>query len=150
MYRRRKRPSTVESVAGKPGDFGNTVRQTMLEKEARGEYVLFFDDDNIILPHYLERMVAAIEQSHGAGFAVCKVMHFGPLNESEGKPPKVLTGERVALYHIDPLQVLVRTEVMRKVGWDTKVGYLSDGVTLENLGKQAGHVRVEEVLGVHM
>ena len=133
----------------KEGDFGNTVRQTVLGK-ARGEFVLFLDDDNLILPQYLERMVAALDADEDAGFAVCRVMHFGPLHESEGKAPKVLAGERVELYHVDPLQVLVRTELMRSVGWDVEVGYLSDGVTLEKLGKAARHVRVEEVLGVHV
>jgi hypothetical protein len=38
---------------------------------------------------------------------------------------------------------------MQKVGWDTDVGYLSDGVSLERLGAFKV-VRVEEVLGVHM
>jgi len=78
-------------------------------------------------------------------------MHFGPLNEAAlGKPPKVLTGEPVKLYHIDPLQVMVRRDAIQKVGWDTEVGYLSDGVTLERLGKDFKYTLVEEVLGVHM
>jgi glycosyltransferase involved in cell wall biosynthesis len=133
----------------KPGDFGNTVRSEMLKK-ARGKYVLFFDDDNLILPDYLQDMISALEGTDN-DFAVCNIMHFGPLMESEvGKPPKVLTGNPVKLYHIDPLQVLVKRETMQKVGWDTEVGYLSDGVTLEKLGKDYKHVRVEKVLGVHL
>jgi len=134
----------------KEGDYGNTVRLAMLG-QARGDYVLFCDDDNIIMPDYFDRMISVLEANPQAGFAVCHVMHFGPLNEKvAGKPPKVLTGEPVQLYHVDPLQVLVRREVMIKVGWDTKVGYLSDGVTLEALGKATPHVRVNEVLGVHV
>jgi hypothetical protein len=134
----------------KEGDFGNTVRLTMMKNEAKGDHILFCDDDNIILPHYMRMMVDAIERS-GSDFAVCRIMHFGPLNEAEvGKPPKVLTGEPVKLYHVDPLQVMVRKEVMLKVGWDTEVGYLSDGVTLEKLGKDFKHVTVGEVLGIHM
>lgn len=130
------------------GDFGNSARKAMLEK-ATGQYVMFCDDDNIILPHYMRVMADALDRS-GMDFAVCRVMHFGPLNEAEaGKPPKVLTGEPVKLYHIDPLQVMVKKEVMLKVGWDTAVGYLSDGVTLEKLGKDYKHVTVGEVLGIH-
>ena len=132
----------------KQGDYGNTIRSEKM-KEAKGKYILFFDDDNIILPNYLEKMLEALESSQ-ADYATCKIMHFGPLNEKEaGKPPKVLTGEPVKLYHIDPLQVLVRREVMQKVGWDTKVGYLSDGVSLERLNPFK-KVCVSEVLGVHM
>jgi len=132
----------------KDGDYGNTVRAEGLAA-ANGEYVLFFDDDNIILPQYLEKMLAALKTS-GADYSVAKIMHFGPLNEREvGKPPVVLTGDPVKLYHIDPLQVLVRADVMKKIGWDTTVGYLSDGVTLEKLAPFK-IVRVDEVLGVHM
>lgn len=136
------------TVGKKDGDFGNTVRSEMLA-QATGQYVFFFDDDNLILPNYLERMLAVLTFGEGADYAVCKVMHFGPLNEKEiGKPPMVLTGDPVRLYHIDPLQVVVRRELMQKIGWDTKVGYLSDGVSLEKL---APHkiVRVNEVLGIH-
>jgi len=83
-------------------------------------------------------------------FAVCQIMHFGPLNESKvGKPPKVLSGDPVRLYYIDPLQVLVKRETMQRIGWDTEVGYLSDGVTLEKLSGLKS-VRLNTVLGVHM
>jgi len=96
-------------------------------------------------------MVKALEDNPDAGFAVCQVIHFGPLNEEAlGKPPIVLEGEPVKLYHIDPLQVMVRKKVMQEVGWDTEKGYLSDGVTLEKLGKAASYSKIEEVLGVHI
>jgi glycosyltransferase involved in cell wall biosynthesis len=139
-----------EHTAGKKSnDFGNTVRSECLKK-ARGKFVLFFDDDNLILPHYLQTMIRAISESN-KDYAVCKIMHFGPLNQSIlGRPPKVLTGNPVKLYHIDPLQVLVRTRLMQSVGWDTMVGYLSDGVTLERLGAKGDPVWVEEVLGIHV
>lgn len=136
------------TIGKKEGDYGNTVRKEMLER-AKGSFVLFLDDDNIILPDYLSKMVKAVQDS-GKDFAVCKVMHFGPLNPVAGKPPIVLEGNPVKLYHIDPLQILVKADVMKKIGWDTEVGYLSDGVTLEKLGNQFQHVRVEEVLGVHI
>jgi len=132
------------------GDFGNSARKKMIE-EARGEYVMFLDDDNVILPTYLAQMAHVLDEDEEIGFVVCRVMHFGPLNEKElGKPPIVLEGEPVKLYHIDPLQVMVRTELMQKVGWDTAKGYLSDGVTLEKLGKAAKYSKIEEVLGVHI
>jgi hypothetical protein len=133
----------------KEGDFGNTARSEMLKK-ARGKYVLFFDDDNVILPKYLAEMVSRLANSPDCQFAVAEIVHFGPLNEKEvGKPPKVLKGDPVKLYHIDPLQVLVRRDDMQKIGWDTEAGYLSDGITLEKLGALKC-VRVNEVLGFHM
>lgn len=133
----------------KPGDFGNTVRNEMLKK-ARGKYVVFMDDDNVILPGYLETMVKAVETS-GADFAVCRVVHFGPLNESEvGKAPLVLTGFPVKLFHVDSLQVLVKREAMLAVGWNTERGYVADGVSLEALGAKYKSVEVVEILGFHL
>jgi hypothetical protein len=130
------------------GDYGNYARKAMLN-QARGKYVLFIDDDNIILPDFLSVMVSALEDS-GADFAVCQVMHFGPLNEDEvGKPPIVLRGQPVKLFHIDPLQFLVRREVMQSIGWDTEHGYISDGYTLQQLSDRPG-VEVPMVLGVHV
>ena len=133
----------------KKGDYGNVVRSEMLAK-ASGKYVLFLDDDNLIVPTYLERMIAAIEES-GKDFAVCRVVHFGPLNEEAvGAPPQVLTGIPVKLHHVDTLQVLVKREAMQEAGWDTEHGYLADGHTLQNLGEKFEHVEVPEVLGFHM
>ena len=137
------------TIGKKPGDYGNTVRSEMLARAA-GEFVFFFDDDNLILPHYLERMVGAIRES-GKDFAVCRVVHFGPLNpDAVGSPPQVLRGDPVKLHHVDTLQVVARTEAMREVGWDTEHGYLADGHTLQALGEKFEHVEVPEVLGFHM
>jgi len=134
----------------KDGDFGNTVRSEMLQA-ARGKYTLFYDDDNVILPNYLEQMVGALEGSPECVMAVCHVMHFGPLNEAIiGKPPQVLTGLPVKLFHIDTLQVLVRTDIAKKCGWDTEHGYIADGYSLEKFGKAGAVVEVAEVLGVHL
>jgi GT2 family glycosyltransferase len=133
----------------KPGDFGNVVRSEMLKK-AKGDFILFMDDDNVILPNYLETMIAAIEKA-GAAFAVCRIVHFGPLREDAvGVPPQVLTGVPVKLYHIDTLQVLVRREAMQDIGWDMEKGYLADGHTLQKLGEKYPHVVVPEVLGFHL
>jgi hypothetical protein len=131
------------------GDYGNYARRDML-KRARGKYVLFLDDDNVIMPNYLNVMISILEDS-GADAAVCRVMHFGPLNESETgmTPPVVLTGIPVKLYNIDPLQFLVRREVMQSIGWDTDSGYISDGVTLEKLAGRP-MVEVPLVLGIHI
>ena len=131
-------------------DYGNTVRAEMMNKAA-GEYILFLDDDNLILPDYLERMTEILDNDKEAGFAVCRILHFGPLNTVKTNlvAPVVLEGDPVRLYWIDPLQCLVRREAMIDVGWDCVVGYLSDGVTLERLGNKYRHVRIPDILGIH-
>ncbi len=138
-----------DSEMGK-GDFGNTARKRTIER-AETDYVMFLDDDNVVLPHYLSTMVESLKNAPDCDLAVCKIMHFGPLNEKlVGKPPIVLAGDPVRVAHIDPLQVLVRTKAIKEVGWDVETGYISDGVTLERLGDKFKVVRVNKVLGVHM
>lgn len=134
-----------------PGDFGNNVRAEMLKK-ARGKYVVFFDDDNIILPEYIETMLKALQESNLARFAVCRIVHFGPLNEqATGKAPQILTGEPVKLYHVDSLQVMAEREALIAAGgWNKEKGYLADGHTFEALAASVPHIRVDRVLGFHM
>ena len=131
------------------GDFANSVRHEMLTKHADSEYVMFYDDDNIILPNYLEKMIGAIENStNGEQFAICQLMHFGPLIKSVGNPPVLLKGLPKVKY-IDTLQVVARTRAMKTVGW-LKNGYCSDGHTFEELGRRFSFVRVNECLALHM
>jgi len=131
------------------GDYGNTARAMMIEK-AEGILVAFVDDDNIVLPDFLKEMSDALNGT-AKGFAVCDIVHFGPLDKRTGmKPPVVLKGEPVKLTYIDPLQVVVRMHAIKSVGWDIETGYLSDGVTLEKLGDEFEHVKVDKVLGFHM
>jgi glycosyltransferase involved in cell wall biosynthesis len=132
-----------------PGDYGNRVRKALLN-ECDGKFVLFFDDDNLILPNYLSKMLDAIKES-GKDFAVCRIVHFGPLNVAEtGNPPKILSGKPMKLYHIDTLQVLISTDAIKKVGWDQDSGYLADGKTFEKLGKEFEGVWINSVLGFHI
>ena len=133
----------------KAGDFGNTCRQQMLKK-AVGDFILFLDDDNIILPTFMEKMVAALDTS-GKDFVVCDALYVYSTNMMiREKMPIVLSGEPVVNGRVDPVQVLVRTSAMLDIGWDTEVGYNSDGVTLERLGAKYEHVKVDEVLCLHL
>lgn len=131
------------------GGFGAGVRQEILMGGQGTEFIMFLDDDNLILPHYLEKMLSALEEArNGEQFAICSILHFGPLPFFMGRPPVILRGEpRVC--HIDTLQVVVRTAAMREVGWRDH-GYVSDGVTYQALGERFGYVRVEECLGIHL
>jgi hypothetical protein len=130
------------------GDYGNRVRASVLE-QAVGRYVVFFDDDNIILPTFLEKMIGAIRREE-ADFAICQCMHFGPLQTFIGKPPVVLTGIPPKLYHIDTLQVVAKTEVMRDIGWQTEHGYFTDGNVYQEMAEKYKYVEVPEVLALHL
>ena len=82
-------------------------------------------------------------------WAICRIVHCGPLHPRFGLPPAVLTGVPPVTANIDTLQVVVRTQAMRESGWVLH-GYLSDGATYEKLSRVYPWVQVDEVLGIHL
>jgi len=133
----------------KYGDYGSGVRQEMMMTQAQGDYLVFLDDDNIIFPTFLEKMLNALGQDqHGAKLAICEILHFGPLQSFWGPPPVVLVGE-LKLYHIDTLQIMIEKEAMQAVGWGDR-SYFADGLTYEELGRRYPWVRVPECLCAHL
>lgn len=130
------------------GDFANFVRNEMISK-ASGKYLVFLDDDNILFPSYLSKMCAALEANPKAGMAISQTLHFGPLPQSFGKPPKVLSGIPPKVQQIDTIQVMIKTDIMKKEGWLQK-GYLSDGYTYEEIAQKYAWIEVPEVLSSHL
>lgn len=130
------------------GHFGAGVR-SVLAPEAQSRYLAFLDDDNLLFPRFCERMVEVLEARPDAHFAICQIVHCGPLEPRFGLPPAILTGIPPATSNIDTLQVVVRTEAMRQNGWVLN-GYLSDGATYEKLSQQYAWVSVDEVLAIHL
>ena len=133
------------------GKYGNMIRDTCLEV-SHGDYVVFVDDDNIIFPKYLEVMYNSLKNSgEDVGFAVCDILHNGPLHQSIGKPPMILTGIPIKVRNIDTLQVMFKKKALINVGgWLSDKDYLADGYTLENINKFYKFYKINEVLGVHI
>lgn len=131
-------------------DYGASVRKLAMPW-LKGKYIAFLDDDNIIFPEFLEEMVGALEGTPPEiGFAVCQIVHMGPLQAWVGQPPQLLQGWPIVVGGIDTLQVVVKKEAIEKVGWISEGGFFSDGYTYEALAKQYRHVRVEKLLGIHI
>lgn len=131
-------------------DYGASVRKLAMPL-LKGKYIAFLDDDNVMFPEFLEEMVGALEGSDpDVGFAVCQILHMGPLQAWVGTPPQVLTGWPIVVGGIDTLQVVVKREAIEKTGWIAEKGFFSDGHTYETLSKEYRHVRIEKVLGVHI
>lgn len=129
------------------GGWGHAVRRAMM-LVAGGDYLCFLDDDNIIFPTYLDKMLTALGGSHpDCAFAICAIVHYGPVIPELGRTPIVLMGEPKAQL-IDTLQVVVERQAMRAVGWLGN-DYISDGHNYERLGRAYNFVRVPEVLGIH-
>lgn len=135
----------------KTGEYGNYIRQSCLNA-AHGEYVVFLDDDNIIFSNYLQVMHNnLVNTSEEIGFAICDIVHNGPLIKSLGKPPVILKGEPVKVQYIDTLQVMCKKEALLSVGgWNIIKNYYADGYTFERLNKYYKYVKVREVLGLHI
>jgi glycosyltransferase involved in cell wall biosynthesis len=149
LVRRGRDPRRRYLHLGEPrGHFGAGARAALVP-EVRSDYMAFLDDDNVLFPKFCERMVQALESRPDAGFAVCQIVHGGPLHPRFGLPPVVLHGIPPVTGNIDTLQVVARTGLMRQVGWVLD-GYLSDGATYERLARAAPWVAVDEVLGIHL
>lgn len=129
------------------GHFGAGVRAAILPK-AQSEFVAFLDDDNILLPRFCEIMLNALEADPSAEFAICPILHFGPIPGRTGLKPWVLTGLPPRIGCIDTLNIVVRTAAMLKTGWSLS-GFTSDGTTYERLATLPYTV-VDEVLAVHL
>ena len=131
-------------------DYGASVRKLAMPW-LKGKYVAFLDDDNIIFPEFLEEMVGALEGTGPeVGFAVCQIVHMGPLQAWVGRPPQILQGWPIVVGGIDTLQVVVKKEAIEKIGWVSEGGFFSDGYTYEALSKEFRHIRVEKILGIHI
>ena len=129
-------------------DYGPGVRQEMLSI-VDTEYVCFLDDDNILMPTYLEKMIKAIEENN-VDLSICHCLHYGPLPASFGKAPKIITGMPPRLYNIDTIQIVCKTEAIKDIGWQTIGEYYADGVTYEMLANKYDYVEVPEVLALHL
>jgi len=130
------------------GGFGAAVRQEVMCDAAAGGYLVFLDDDNIIFPTYLAKMLRALKADSEVKFAICEELHFGPLQHFHGEPPVVLPGVP-RIYHIDTLQVMVEAAAMREVGWIGN-GYFADGDTYSELARRYRYVNVRECLCAHL
>jgi glycosyltransferase involved in cell wall biosynthesis len=129
-------------------DSGNTPRSVGL-LHASSDYVLFFDDDNVIFPQYLWTVKQAFSEHNHPLSIICGIYHFGPLPASLGEPPQMLTGSPPVLQNVDTLQFVADTGLMKEHGWLNK-GYLADGHTIESYTKQYGYVNIPSVLGIHL
>lgn len=131
-------------------DFANKARQHAFTK-AKGEYIVFLDDDNLIFPHYLEKMLDALKNTDSkTAFSICKIIHLGPLPKHLGIPPQIINGLPVKVQNVDTLQLMIKQKNLSDIGgWNQDTDYLADGYTYEELAKKYEYVEVPEVLGIH-
>ncbi|MFT4261083.1 MAG: glycosyltransferase family 2 protein [Candidatus Woesearchaeota archaeon] len=131
-------------------DYANKARQHAFTK-AKADYIIFLDDDNLIFPHYLEKMLNALKNTdEKTAFSICKIIHLGPLPEHLGLPPQIIKGIPVKVQNVDTLQLMIKKKHLKEIGgWNQDQGYLADGYTYEELAKKYDYIEVPEVLGIH-
>lgn len=110
---------------------GNAARNTGIEL-AKGEYLQFFDSDDIMLPGYISIRMNVLTTSQKLDFCGCNWKYFG----SGGKPAlpaSNVNGHAHSLYnhlyhHLLPTpSFLLKKQSIEKIGrWDEKVIRLQD------------------------
>lgn len=139
------------NTVNKVNDYATTIRQSMsiMAKERYDvDYCCYLDDDNIMFPDYIYKMKCKILENKNIDFIICRIIHNGPLQEYMGTPPVIL-GNKIKLYEVDTLQIMVKTSVILKDGWLSNYGYFSDGYTFENLANKYNYEFINDILGIH-
>jgi len=108
------------------GDYPNRRQAAAL---ARGEFLKFHDSDDVMYPHCLEVLVAALESAPTAAFALSAATAW-----AGGPSPMLLTPQQAyereflgpGLFHLGPSAALFRTEAFRQLGGFPSAGAASD------------------------
>jgi Glycosyl transferase family 2 len=125
-YARRDPRVRVFRNAKNAGDYPNRRHAATL---ARGEFLKYHDSDDVMYPHCLEVLVAALE---GAPTAACALS--AATAWTGGPSPMLLTPEQAyereflgaGLFHLGPSAALFRTEAFRQLGGFPSRGAGSD------------------------
>jgi FkbM family methyltransferase len=113
-------------------DLGATQRNYCLQR-ITGNYVLFLDDDNVLYPNYINKMVSEINDN--TGMIVCRI-HF---NDKEWNNYILPLKDELRPCFIDHLSILFRSDIAKSLTWDSNWGQDHRYITAsENLTKEKG------------
>lgn len=149
-------------------DWGHTLRDRGIH-EAKGEYIVHFNSDNILYPNALEEINKAIERPPRLfvagtnqhvdtnniivfGIIAHGLQRFGDQLVRFLKNPEyslLLSGNPPRLTYIDAMQLVMRRELwLAEGGWHDK-RESSDGLLYQAFASKYGYRSVDLVLGEH-
>jgi len=149
-------------------DWGHSLRDRGI-KEAKGDYILTFNSDNVLYPNALEEISKAIDRPprlfHGPQnqvldnnniivFAIWAhgLQRFGDYLQRFLKNPEyqlLLTGNPPRALYIDAMQFVMRRELwLAEGGWYDKSN-CGDGIMYQKFAAKYGYRSIETVLGEH-
>jgi hypothetical protein len=159
-------PVPVRPTEVRHNDFGHSLRDRGI-REATGEYVLFFNPDNLLYPTALEligRTLAepalifdeegrCLDRPDVVIFPILmrgvKVAHKRLCRFPDPAIYTIFTGVPVRRHNIDCMQFVMRRELwVAEGGWADK-SHDGDGIMYERLAAKYGYRTVPEVLGEH-
>lgn len=144
---------------GSTGGFGNHIRDALM-KTARGRYLLFLDDDNMLTENALASFLPHVDTKGGAEMPAEMIIGrvdtsrafdvpFLPRPAPEGSDA---VADAIRQGNIDPLCLCVARElaVVRGRGWSGEGGYESDFLNIRRYHRRSrGAVRLGDVVGVY-
>lgn len=111
--------SEFAQLTNNTGEAGIWAKQHGLEHFATGQYVCFWDDDNVYDDHAASVLLAS---AIGVDVGIVQTEHFDPNAAATRKVPLANWNLEPTFGQIDTMCMCVRTEVARKVSWVNKEG----------------------------
>jgi glycosyltransferase involved in cell wall biosynthesis len=116
-------------------------------KFATGEFVLYFDDDNVIYPHCLETMVRGFT-SADIGYVICPIRYGdtrrGDRNVVVVKDPKPGFRHR----EIDQLNYMIRRRLIERA-WGIRMHGAGDFLLIHKIARMSRGTYLDEIIGLH-
>lgn len=110
-------------------------------REAKGEYILHFNIDNILYPHALQHISDVIDQTQSeVVIFACEHEKFG-IKYFSGIPP--------VMGKIDLIQCVASKNSWEEIGGWHRYDHSADGFLFEEIIGNKGFVHIPEVLGVN-
>ena len=116
-------------------------------KYATGEFVLFFDDDNIIYPHCLQTMVSGFS-SDDIGYVICPIKY----GERRRGDRDVITEKRpkpgFRYTEIDQLNYMIRRRLIEQA-WGLSMQGSGDFLLIDKMTRMTRGAYLDEIIGFH-